>query len=145
MQLSSAGLSFITRFEGYSRLPYHDAAGLLTIGYGHLVQVEETGRFAHGIDRDAAEKLLRLDVVRAERAVTRFISVPLTQSQFDALASFTYNVGMGTLQRSTLRRKLNRGEYQAAAEELLRYVWAGGKKLSGLTRRRQAEAALFLR
>ena len=145
MRLSDAGLSLIMRFEGYSGVLYQDVAGLPTIGYGHLVRPEETAQFIQGIDRSAAEQLLRLDVAKAERAVARFITVPLTQSQFDVLVSFTYNVGAGTLQRSTLRRKVNRGEYQHVPKEFLRYVWAGGKKLPGLTRRRQAEAELFLR
>lgn len=81
----------------------------------------------------------------AERAVLRLISVPLTDGQFDALVSFTFNLGAGALQRSTLRRKVNREEHEDVPAEFLRWVWAGGRKLNGLIRRRRAEATLYQR
>ena len=80
----------------------------------------------------------------AERAVLRLITVPLSDGQFDALVSFTFNLGSGALQRSTLRRKVNRQEYEDAALEFGKWVWAGGRRLKGLINRRKAEAALFL-
>ena len=84
-----------------------------------------------------------MGVADAEQAVRRHITVPLTSNQFSALTSFTYNLGSGALQRSTLRMKLNRAQYERAAEQLLRWNKAGGKVLRGLTRRRAAEKALF--
>lgn len=73
----------------------------------------------------------------------RLISVPLTDGQFDALVSFTFNLGAGALQRSTLRRKVNRGEHQAVPAEFMKWVWAAGKRLPGLVRRRRAEAFAY--
>jgi len=141
MRVSARGLAVIREFEGFCAHVYRDAAGLPTIGYGHLVKTGE--HFPNGIDADRALALLRADVTTAENAVLRFIGAPLNQSQFDALASFTFNLGSGVLQRSTLRRKLNRGEYDDVPHQLMRYVWAGGRKLPGLIRRRHAEAILF--
>ena len=143
MQLSPEGLAFIARFEGFRPHVYADAAGLATIGYGHLLLAGEAARYGSGISEEEARALLAQDALVAARAVRRLIHVPLEQAQFDALVSFTFNLGAGVLQRATLRRKLNRREYDAVPAELLRYVWAGGRKLPGLIRRRQAEAALF--
>lgn len=88
--------------------------------------------------------MLRRDVVSAERSVLRLITVPLTDGQFDALVSFTFNLGAGALQRSTLRQKVNRKEHGEAAAELLKWCWAGGRKLAGLLARRKAEALHYL-
>lgn len=79
----------------------------------------------------------------AERAVLRLISAPLTDGQFDALVSFTFNLGAGALQRSTLRRKVKRGEHENVPVELMKWVWAGGRKLPGLVRTRQAEGLSY--
>ena len=86
---------------------------------------------------------MRQDAQIAERAVLRLINVLLTDGQFDALVSFTYNPGGGALQRSTLRRKINREEHTEVPEQFMRWVWAGGRKLKGLVRRRVAEAGLY--
>jgi GH24 family phage-related lysozyme (muramidase) len=118
-------------------------AGYPTIGYGHVVNPDERQQFASGITSEQAEALLRQDVQIAERAVLRLITVPLTDGQFDALVSFTFNLGAGALQRSTLRRKVNRGDHAAVPPEFRKWVWAGGRKLEGLVRRREAEAALY--
>ncbi len=118
-------------------------AGYPTIGYGHIVKASEAESFANGITEAHAEALLRADVASAQRAVLRLISVPLSDGQYDALVSFTFNLGGGALQRSTLRRKLNRGDYETVPAEFMKWVWAGGRKLKGLIKRRQAEAALF--
>ena len=80
----------------------------------------------------------------AERSVLRLISVSLTNGQFDALVSFTFNLGSGALQRSTLRRKVNREEHADVPTEFMKWVWAGGRKLKGLVKRRQAETLLYL-
>ncbi len=100
-------------------------------------------QFAAGITQAEATELLRKDVGIAELAVLRLISVPLTDGQFDALVSFTFNLGAGALQRSTLRRKANRGEHDSVPAELMKWVWAAGKSLPGLVRRRKAEALAY--
>ena len=142
--ITQDGIDLIKRFEGFSSTVYICPAGYPTIGYGHLVLNEEKEQLATGIDQEQGEELLRLDAQVAERAVLRLITVPLTDGQFDALVSFTFNLGSGALQRSTLRRKLNRREYASAAGEFGRWVWAGGHRLKGLVRRRRVERAVFL-
>lgn len=105
--------------------------------------VREHEQFPPTISEREAERILRQDVQEAERAVLRLINVPLSDGQFDALVSFTFNLGGGALQRSTLRRKLNRAEYDDAVGEFMKWVYAGGRKLNGLVKRRAAEADLF--
>ena len=141
--ITLSGLSLIKEFEGFSADIYLDAAGLPTIGYGHLLRAGEDKIFRRGISHEAAITLLVKDVEASERAVLRLIAVPLSDGQFDALVSFTFNLGAGALQRSTLRRKVNRQEHGAVPPEFHKWVWAGGKKLKGLIRRRQAEALLY--
>ncbi len=138
------GLFLIKKWEKLELNTYFCPAGYPTIGYGHVVKVAEADLFVNGITEEQAETLLAADVNMAERTVLRLISVPLTDGQFDALVSFTFNLGAGALQRSTLRRKINREEYAEAAPEFLKWVWAGGRKLKGLARRREAETALYL-
>ena len=91
-----------------------------------------------------ADDLLGRDLEASERWVDRLVKTPLSENQFSALTSFTFNVGCGALQRSTLRMKLNRGEYLGAADEFPKWRRAGGRILAGLVRRRAAERALFL-
>ncbi len=141
--VTQEGLSLIKRFEGFSPTIYLDAAGLPTIGYGHLLRPGEAEMFRRGISHEAAIALLIKDVEVAERSVLRLIALPLTNGQFDALVSFTFNLGGGALQRSTLRRKVNREEHDDVPAEFLRWVWAGGKKLRGLVRRREAEVEYY--
>lgn len=140
--ITQDGLNLIKRFEGFSRTVYFCPAGYPTIGYGHVVKPHED--FSNGITEGQAEGLLRQDAVIAERAVLRLINVPLTDGQFDALVSFAYNLGGGALQRSTLRRKINREEHDEVPEQLMRWVWAGGRKLKGLVRRREAESKIYM-
>ena len=140
-QITQNGLDLIKRFEGFSRTVYCCPAGYYTIGYGHVVKSDEN--FTAGIDEEQADALLRQDAVIAKRAILRLINVPLTDGQFDALVSFTYNLGGGALQRSTLRRKINRAEHTEVPEQFMRWVWAGGRKLKGLIRRREAESQLY--
>jgi lysozyme len=94
--------------------------------------------------KDEVDAILKADLARFEKGVATYCPVPLTQGMFDALVSFSFNVGLGTLQRSTLRSKLNRGDKTGAAEELLKYCMAGGKILKGLQNRRIDERAMFL-
>lgn len=135
------GLRLIRRFEGFSAIPYLCPAGYLTVGYGHVVK--NPAAFRQPITEDEATEILVLDIQKAEKAVLRLITVPLSDGQFDALVSFTFNLGSGALQRSTLRRKVNREDHAEVPAEFLRWVWAGGKKLKGLIHRREAEAALY--
>jgi GH24 family phage-related lysozyme (muramidase) len=141
--VTDAGLALIKRFESFSPTVYVCPAGYPTVGYGHVVLDEERDRFASGIRGDEAEDLLRRDAGVAERAVLRLITVPLSDGQFDALTSFAFNLGGGALQRSTLRRKVNRGEHALVPAEFMKWVWAGGRKLKGLARRREAESRLY--
>lgn len=140
MKTSEAGIVLIQRFEGFSASPYLCPAGYWTIGYGHVLKPEECRMY---VDTPLATKLLIQDVAVAERAVSKFILVPLNQNQFDALVSFTFNLGSGVLQRSTLRRKINEGDRVEIPRQWMRYVWAGGRKLPGLVQRRTAELTLF--
>lgn len=136
---NDAGLDLIKRYEGYRATAYICPAGVLTIGYGHTGAGVRLGT----ITEQQAEELLRADLRVAERAVLRLINVPLTDNQYAALVSFVFNLGSGALQRSTLRQKLNRGEYDAAAQEFHKWIFAGGKRLRGLVRRRAEESELF--
>ena len=107
MRLSDEGRELIRRFEGLRLSPYHDDVGYLTIGYGHLLSREKWADLSQRrtlLTEEEADDLLRQDVARFERAVARLIRVPLTQGQFDALVSFSFNLGAGALQASTLRR-----------------------------------------
>lgn len=146
MKTGQAGLNLIKRFEGLSLKPYADAVGVPTIGYGNTYY-ENGGKVRltdPPIDEARAEALLRHTLRHYEQAVNAAVAVPLTQNQFDALVSFTYNLGAGNLQRSTLLKKLNAGDYQGAAAQFARWNRAGGRVLRGLTRRREAERRLFL-
>lgn len=143
MHISEHGLALIKHYEGFSPTAYLCAGGVRTIGYGHLLRV---GRHVHEpLTQEAAHQLLAEDVKHAEKAITRLIQVPLTQGQFDALVSFTFNLGAGAFQRSGLRQKVNRAEHGQVPEEFMKWVWAGGRRLRGLVVRRKAEAALYLR
>ena len=141
MKTSDAGIALIRRFEGFSGKPYICPAGYVTVGYGHVVLKGED--FSGGVTVDQAVALLKKDITAAERSVARLIRAPLLQPHFDALVSFTYNLGGGALQRSSLRRKINRADFAAALPEFEKWVYAGGRKLKGLISRRRAEAQLF--
>lgn len=141
--ITDSGLQLIKQFEGFSSEIYICPGGYPTIGYGHLVRDDDKLFFDGGISKDKADDLLRRDIRSAERAVLRFISVRLSDGQFDALVSFTFNLGAGALQSSTLRRKINRQDHHEAPAQFKRWVWSNGRKLKGLQRRRNAEAALY--
>ena len=143
--ITDDGLALIKRFEGFAPEIYICPGGWPTIGYGHVVRDHERERIVDGIDEATAENLLRCDVEVAERAVLRLIRVPLQDGRFDAFCSFAFNLGAGALQRSTLRRKVNREEHEAVPREFRRWVWVGARKLKGLMRRRATEAGLYAR
>jgi lysozyme len=141
MQLSDAGLALIQKFEGFSATTYNDPVGLPTIGYGHKLLPGES--FPNGITQDQATQLLAADAATAGQAVESLVKVPLTQGQFDALVDFCYNLGRSRLAASTLLRDLNAEDYDAARQQLLLWVHAGGQVLPGLQARRQAEFDLW--
>ncbi|MCK6643391.1 lysozyme [Enterobacter bugandensis] len=145
MQTSEKGIALIKEFEGCRLTAYQDSVGVWTIGYGWTQPVDgKPIRAGMTIKQETAERLLKTGLVSYESDVSRLVKVGLTQGQFDALVSFTYNLGARSLSTSTLLRKLNAGDCAGAADEFMRWNKAGGKVLNGLTRRREAERALFL-
>lgn len=148
LDVSKAGLELIAGFEGWRADLYEDVAGHCTIGYGHLVHqgnittADRKGPFGKGITKDQGMALLHKDAQRMVQAVRDCVSVPLSQSQFDALVSFTFNVGAGALRGSTLVKRINAGD-MAVGGEFAKWNKAGGKVYAGLTRRRAAEASMF--
>ena len=142
MQTSNAGLEFITRHEGCELEVYDDVAGYPTIGVGHLIRDDDPD-FSGGITRDEAIELLKKDVEHAENCVESYVKVPLTQSQFDTLVSFVFNVGGGAFKDSTLLRLLNQEQYGEVPAQLQRWNKAGGQVVQGLINRREAESALW--
>lgn len=140
--INEAGINIIKFYEGWSATPYICPAGYLTIGWGHMILKNE--KFT-SITKEEGTQILINDLRTAENAVARLIKVPITLNQYSALTSFTFNLGGGVLQNSTLRSKLNRKEYDDAGAQLLRFVFAGGKKLPGLIKRRQDEYNLYMR
>ncbi|MCM7078330.1 lysozyme [Enterobacter roggenkampii] len=145
MQTSDKGIALLKEFEGCKLTAYQDSVGVWTIGYGWTQPVDgKPIRAGMTIKQETAERLLKTGLVSYESDVSRLVKVGLTQGQFDALVSLTYNLGARSLSTSTLLRKLNAEDYAGAADEFLRWNKAGGKVLNGLTRRREAERALFL-
>ena len=170
MKLSKAGEDLMHRFEGFRDRPYLCPAHIWTIGYGHVLYQEQirlplvrpAGKTQADIpmirkemplkledfrvwSKQEIDELFRADVAVFERGVLRLVpSVVGRQGSFDALVSFAYNAGLGNLQRSTIRMKANRGDWEGAAEAFMAWTKGGGKVLPGLVRRRQAEIALFL-
>lgn len=157
MNVSLKAIELIKHHEGVRFRPYRCPAKLWTVCVGHVLYPEQgklklEDRDAYSLrpednrqfTKEEVDGILRSDLARFERGVAQFCPVPLTQGMFDGLVSFSFNVGLGTLQRSTLRQKLLRGDKAGAAEELLKYCMAGGKVLKGLQNRRIDERALFL-
>lgn len=132
--------------EGCRLKAYHDPVGYPTQGYGHLLsrkKWEDLSKYPD-ITMEQAIDWLRQDLAKAGRSVLRLITVPLTDNQYVALIDFTFNCGAGNLQVSTLRKVINRGEYEAVPDQFRRWVYASGVKLPGLVKRRNAEALLFM-
>ena len=157
MKVSAKSIYMIKHHEGVRQKPYKCPAKLWTVGVGHVLypeqgklKIDQRDGFALKVEdfrvfsMEEVDGILRTDLDRFERGVEKFCPVPLTQGQFDALVSFSFNVGLGTLQRSTLRQKVLRGDMEGASEELLKYCMAGGKVLRGLLNRRKDEQVVFL-
>jgi lysozyme len=161
--ISEQGLDLIKSFEGIpdgdpstvNVDPYLDPVGIWTIGWGHAISAGgaylrgKSNRkaamdlYPGGITLEQAETLLRGDLLDTCRDVEAAVDIPLTDNQFAALVSFTFNLGAGNLAKSTLLKKLNAGDYASAAAEFAKWNKAGGKVLAGLVKRRAAEAELF--
>ena len=146
MKTSQSGISLIKGFEGKRLNAYDDGVGVWTIGFG-TIKYPNGVRVKKGdtCTEAQAESYLKNDLVKFENAINRLVKVPLNQNQFDALASFTYNLGETNLSNSTLLKKLNAKDYAGTADQFLRWNKAGGKVMNGLTRRREAERNLFLK
>jgi lysozyme len=156
VKVSQKCIEQIKKDEGVRNRPYQCPALLWTVGVGHVIDTNHAKvpladrkqlPIPTGWDRvlssDEIDEILRKDLNRFETGVLRLIKVPLTQGQFDALVSFSFNVGLGNLQNSTLRMKVNRSEFEAAAEQFLVWTKAGGKVLPGLVKRRTHEKEMF--
>jgi lysozyme len=156
--ISPKALKMIKHHEGVRIKPYRCPARLWTIGVGHVIDpghakvpfeqrsyLEIPDGWNRTLTMEEVDAILAKDLERFERGVLRYCpSAGSRQSWLDALVSFSFNLGLGTLQRSTLRQKHNRGDYQGAADEFLKYTKAGGKVLKGLENRRKDERALYL-
>ena len=138
MTTSTNGINLIKRFEGLRLKPYLDPVGVATIGYGHTKGVNLNDPT---ITEEEADRLLAEDLKLYENHVREMVKVPINQNQFDALVSFAFNLGTAALRTSTLMRKLNAG--QPCSSEFDRWIYAGGKAMPGLVRRRAQERKLF--
>jgi lysozyme len=161
VKLSHAGAELMHRYEGCRNKPYLCPAHIWTIGYGHVLyqdqirlpMVGQPCRKEYPLkmednrvwSKDEINSLFDTDVATFERGVLRLVpTVAGKQGAFDALVSFAFNAGLGNLQRSQIRIKANRGDWQGAADALMDWTKGGGKVLPGLVKRREAEKALFL-
>ena len=134
------GLALIKKFEGCELKAYQCSAGVWTIGYGHTKDVVE----GMEITQEQAEQMLVDELHEYESYVNEYVTVALSQNQFDALVSWVYNLGPANLSASTMLKVLNSGEYEDVPAQMKRWNKAGGKVLEGLIRRREAEACLFV-
>jgi lysozyme len=166
MKISEKGEHLMHFFEGYRNKPYRCSAAIWTVGWGHAMYADQlnlpnvrkegyTGLIRSdyqlkGEDNRVWSKeelvnLFKMDIDNFERGVLRLSPTLVNhQSKFDAVVSFAYNAGLGNYQRSTIRMKVNRGDWEGAAEAFMSWTKAGGKEVSGLVKRRKAEVALFL-
>jgi len=151
MKASARIIEYIKQKEGLSLVLYNDCDNPpnATIGYGYLVHLgpingSEPEEFRKGITEKQAFGLLLMEIGEIEKDVMRLVKVPLTQYQFDALVSFTFNLGEGSLERSTLLKCLNAKQYGQIPYEIRKWVRAGGRVVPGLVTRRKEEADIFL-
>jgi lysozyme len=166
VKLSHAGAELMHRYEGCRNKPYLCPAHIWTIGYGHVLyqeqirlpmvkkegysgQIRKEFPLAEGDNRvwtkDEINQLFATDVASFERGVLRLVpGIAGRQGSFDALVSFAFNAGLGNLQRSQIRMRANRGDWQGAGEALMDWTKGGGRVLPGLVKRREAERALLL-
>ena len=141
--VSEAGVTMVQAFEGYSPFVYKDTAGYDTIGNGHLIIKGE--HFQVPLLPEQATDLLKKDMAISQRAVNKYVLVDLWQSQFDALNSWTFNLGSGKLRDSTMLKYVNAGRDDDVPTQMNRYVLSGGKRTPGLVVRREAEGVMYMR
>jgi lysozyme len=139
MQISEEGISLIKSYEGCRLEAYQDSVDVWTIGYGHTKDVKEGDK----INQEEAEYMLQEEMIEYEGYINDLVEVPLEQCQFDALVCWVYNLGPTNLKNSTLLKVLNEEDYDGVPEQIKRWNKAGGVILSGLIKRREAEANLF--
>ena len=139
MQISEEGKNLIKKFEGCELEAYKCAAGVWTIGYGHIKTAVEGMK----IDQATANELFDEEMEEYETYVNTAVTVPLSQNQFDALVSWVFNLGNGNLNASTMLKVINSGDHAGVPAQIKRWNKAGGKVLEGLIRRREAEALLY--
>lgn len=149
MKTSKKGLDLIKRFEGWSSAPYLDPVGIPTIGYGftyYLPSRQKVTMKDKPLTLAQGDEMLRQVLVTYENDVNRLVKAKLNQNQFDALVSFTYNLGGANLAKSTLLKKINANSCDPTiSQEFVKWVYAGGKKYDGLIRRRKEEAKLYFK
>lgn len=140
MKLSDAGVKHLEAEEGYREVPYMDAGGVLTVGYGHTGKDVRAGE---NVSLERAQELLRADVATAEACINKYVTVIQNQHQFDALVSFVYNVGTEAFKKSTLLQTINSGDVEGISNQFMRWVNVAGKRNKGLVNRRAAECRLY--
>lgn len=145
MQISEEGLNLIIEFEGFRANPYHCSAGVSTIGYGTTTYPNGTKvqMSDPAITEEQARRYMESTINDTYAKCVNDNALPATQEQFDAMTSFTYNLGCGNFKSSTLLKKHNAGDHEQAVKEFLRWNKANGKVLAGLTRRREAESEMY--
>ena len=140
MEITNEGINLIKKFEGLKLESYLCPAGVWTIGYGHTKGVKKGDK----ITQLEADNFLKEDLISFEKGVTRLIKSNINQNQFDALVSFAFNLGLANLKKSTLLKKVNSNPNdRTIVDEFIKWIYAGGKQLEGLKKRRQAEAYLY--
>ena len=139
MNYSKSGLQLTEQFEGVRLTAYQDQVGVWTIGYGHTAGVQP----GDTCTQEQAEAWLQSDVSWAVQTVNLYVTIALTQGEFDALVDFVFNLGSGSFEHSTLLTLVNQRNFGAAADQFERWDHAGGKVVAGLLRRRQAEEEEF--
>lgn len=140
MNISNNGMQFICRWEGVRYEAYQDTGGVWTLGYGHTRGVRSGQRCSE----EDAQAFLRSDLQSVETALAQKVTVPISQGQYDALASFVFNIGTSAFSQSTLLNKLQQRDYAGAAGEFPRWCHDNGRVINGLLARREAEQAMFL-
>ena len=140
MNTSDQGIAFIKSFEKCRLVPYQDSAGVWTIGWGHAMRRDED---YDTMTNDKADALFLEDLATVEDEINVLLEIDLSQNQYDALASFTFNEGSGNLAKSTLLKLINTGDMANAAMQFIRWDFAGGEQSAGLMARRVAEKQIF--
>jgi len=142
------GIELTRESEGFRGRLYNDVANYCAIGYGHLIKLapcdgNESSEFRAGISESRATEILRQDLEKAQRGIMTLVGAELTDGQYAALCDFVFNVGVGNFRKSTLRKRVNAGDFDRVPFEFRRWIYVDGRKLSGLAKRREKEIKLF--